>query len=51
METADHLHSVYNNVAEEAIKFYHFIIKMLNKYGMLFDCQPEGYSNVEMKSV
>ena len=28
-----------------------FIIQTLNKYGMLFESQPKGYSNVEMKSV
>ncbi len=27
------------------------IIETLNKYGMLFDSQPQGYSDVEMKSV
>ena len=32
-------------------KLFEFIIQTLNKYGMLFDTQPTGYSNVEMKSV
>jgi len=35
----------------EAIKLYDCIIQTLNKYGMLFEQQPQGYSNVEMKSV
>jgi len=37
--------------AKLAIELYAFIIQTLNKYGMLFEKQPEGYSNVEMKSV
>ncbi|UCF12931.1 MAG: hypothetical protein JSW06_01405 [Thermoplasmatales archaeon] len=32
-------------------KLFEFIIQTLNKYGMLFESQPRGYSNVEMKSV
>ena len=32
-------------------KQFEFIIQTLNKYGMLFDSQPQGYTNVEMKSV
>ncbi len=28
-----------------------FIIETLNRYGMFFDSQPQGYSNVEMKSI
>ena len=32
-------------------KLFEFIIQTLNKYGMLFESQPKGYSNVEMKSV
>jgi hypothetical protein len=35
----------------EAIMLYECIIQTLNKYGMLFEQQPQGYSNVEMKSV
>jgi hypothetical protein len=35
----------------KAIMFYDHIIQTLNKYGMLFEQQPQGYSNVEMKSV
>ena len=34
-----------------AINLYECIIQTLNKYGMLFEQQPLGYSNVEMKSV
>ena len=30
---------------------FEIIIKVLNKYGMLFESQPKGYSNVEMKSL
>lgn len=44
-------HSNYYRMAEEAIDLYHHIIQTLNKYGMLFESQPEGYSNVEMKSL
>ena len=32
-------------------QFFEFIIETMNKYGMLFDTSPKGYSNVEMKSV
>lgn len=32
-------------------KLFGFIILTLNRYGMLFDTQPRGFSNVEMKSV
>jgi hypothetical protein len=41
----------WNIHCSEAIKLYDFIIQTLNKYGMLFESQPRGYSNVEMKSV
>jgi hypothetical protein len=27
------------------------IISVLNKYGMLFESQPRGYSNMEMKLI
>jgi len=30
---------------------FHFIIQTLNRYGMLFDTMPEGYTNVTMRSV
>jgi hypothetical protein len=32
-------------------ELFHFIVETLNKYGMLFESQPRGYSNVEMRSV
>lgn len=32
-------------------KLFEFIIDTLNKYGMLFDSKPKGYSNTTMKSV
>ena len=32
-------------------QFFEFIIETMNKYGMLFDTSPQGYSNVEMKSI
>lgn len=32
-------------------RWFEEMIKILNKYGMLFETQPKGYSNVEMKSV
>jgi hypothetical protein len=31
--------------------WFEFMVKTLNKYGMLFESQPKGFSNVEMKSV
>lgn len=39
----------YNAIASQ--KFYGAIIQALNKYGMLFDVQPKGFSNIEMESV
>ena len=30
---------------------FRFMIKTLNKYGMLFETQPKGYSNVNMESI
>jgi hypothetical protein len=32
-------------------RLFEKIIEVLNKYGMLFETQPKGYSNVEMSSV
>ena len=32
-------------------QMFEFIIQTLNKYGMLFDSSPKGFSNVEMHSV
>ena len=43
--SADHC---WRASADEAIKLYDFIIQVLNKYGMLFESQPKGYSNVQM---
>ena len=37
-----------SSIKKEKLKF---IIETLNKYGMLFESQPQGYSNVEMKSI
>ena len=31
-------------------EWFEYMVKTLNKYGMLFESQPKGYSNVEMKS-
>jgi hypothetical protein len=31
--------------------WFEFMVETLNKYGMLFDTQPKGYSNVEMRSI
>jgi hypothetical protein len=36
--------------ADQSILLFDYIIQTLNKYGMLFESQPKGYSNVEMKS-
>ena len=32
-------------------ELFHFIVETLNKYGMLFESSPKGYSNVEMESI
>ena len=32
-------------------KKFEIIIQVLNRYGMLFDSQPQGYSNVIMQSI
>ena len=32
-------------------QFFEFIIETMNKYGMLFDTNPQGYTNVEMESI
>lgn len=32
-------------------RWFEYMVYTLNKYGMLFESQPKGYSNVEMKSV
>ena len=31
-------------------RWFEFMVQTLNKYGMLFESQPKGYSNTEMKS-
>ena len=31
--------------------WFDYMIKTLNKYGLLFETMPKGYSNVEMKSI
>jgi len=38
-------------VVKSYTKLFEFIIQTLNRYGMLFDSQPRGFSNVEMRSV
>lgn len=38
------LHNIYR-------KWFESMVFTLNKYGMLFESQPKGYSNVEMKSI
>lgn len=37
--------------AKISIELYDFIIQTLNKYGMLFQEQPRGYSNVNMEAI
>jgi hypothetical protein len=37
--------------AKESIKLYDYIIQKLNKYNMLFEEQPRGYSNVTIEDV
>ena len=37
--------------ADISIQLYDFIIQVLNKYGMLFETQPKGYSNVAMEVI
>jgi hypothetical protein len=32
-------------------KWFVFMVQTLNKYGMLFESQPKGYSNTDIKSV
>jgi hypothetical protein len=32
-------------------QLFEFMLERLNRYGMLFETSPQGYSNVEMKSV
>lgn len=41
----------WQNVANIYQELFEKIIEVLNKYGMLFEKQPEGYSNVVMEVV
>lgn len=41
----------WHNVANLYQKLFEKIIEVLNKYGMLFEKQPEGYSNVVMEGI
>jgi hypothetical protein len=43
--------NAWNRSSKISMSLFQYIIKILNKYGMLFPQQPMGYSNVEMKSV
>jgi len=38
----------WQNVANTYQEFFEKIIEVLNKYGMLFQEKPRGYSNVNM---
>ncbi len=38
-------------VVKSYIELFEFIIQTLNRYGMLFDSQPRGFSNVVMRSI
>lgn len=41
----------WEKTASLSIKLYDYIIQTLNKYGMLFEEQPQGYSNVIMEVI
>jgi hypothetical protein len=43
--------NAWNRSSQISMTLFQYIIKILNKYGMLFPQQPMGYSNVEMKSI
>jgi hypothetical protein len=45
------VHTAWSKNANLSMSLFNYIIKTLNKYGMLFPDQPLGYSNVEMKSI
>lgn len=32
-------------------RWFEFMVQTMNKYGLLFDTMPKGYSNVEMTSI
>jgi len=38
------LHNIYR-------RWFEYMVQTLNKYGMLFDSQPQGYSNVIMEEI
>ena len=37
--------------AKEAIKLYDYILQTMNKYNLLFEQQPSGFTNVEIEEV
>jgi hypothetical protein len=41
----------WSSVATVYQQFFEKMIEVLNKYGMLFEFTPKGYSNVEMRSI
>lgn len=45
------INACWSDHARESMKLFDYIIQTLNKYNMLFEKQPEGYSNVEMRSI
>lgn len=46
-----HQYRLMAGVASIYQKFFEKMIELLNKYGMLFESTPKGYSNVEMRSI
>jgi hypothetical protein len=52
-EHSDEFKERGSNLKKMAVyrRWFEFMIETLNKYGLLFDTMPRGYSNVEMKSV
>jgi hypothetical protein len=56
-EVKKRLHDLKSNedFSKNAVLYYQrlfeYIIEVLNKYGMLFESNPKGYSNTVMKSV
>jgi hypothetical protein len=45
------MHNRWWSHSRLAERLYEHIIEVLNKYGMLFESTPRGYSNVEIRSV
>jgi hypothetical protein len=45
------IHDCWKRNALLSERFYDFIIQILNKYGMLFQEQPQGYSNVVIEEI